>query len=985
MRGVIHVEVGVVEARLFASKSAPELLEEFRATGAQAPFEEVVRRYAGMVYSVCLRVTRNNHDAEDATQAVFLALAVQGKTAKPIRYIGPWLQQVAHRLSLDIRRSKKRQKAREEKVGQIMRSTHGIQGTNGNGHGNGKHAPDAAYEQDELKRLINDEINQLPSKYRLPLILHYFGGLTRDEMAKELNVRPNTLGVRVYRGRELLGKRLAARGLSIHSGALSLMLAGSISLRFNESLITSTCTAVAATTGGVGGGPEVIAGVFANQVFGITRAIARGMTLAKIKVVAGLAIAIGTAVAGGAEAISRVVPLDLRFSLPLDLASRLRDTLRSFIRPLQFSSAQPKSADELLAGVGADDDSAVQYAGNWQVYDPLAGRHFLENGLQPTMLSAPERTTDTADVASSAAPVASSLTQAAERTTVLESSSITSAGHAVAGSAAPAGASRTSGSGLPQVYSLSGAGIEQRRAGPARPLPQANAAPPAVVLGANPGVRDTHVVRAGESRHFSSLTVGEIGSATFRQTGGSTRIDNDLTVARHRGSTGEVELSGGTMSTGGNQLIGLQGAGRFTQSGGANVITGALVVGHDGVGYYQIRGGELTADTMKVAFTGEGHFTQGLNRAEIATTIGGSTAVFDPVSRFNTVTVADKQGSHGSITLNSGDLISGNQTIGRAGDGSVVQEGGTNIAQRLWLGSARQSFGSYVLNDGVLMLDPNAGQIDGDAGITIGGAGSGSFRMGAANRAARIVEARGGTDLAVRAKASGTGVFQGWGSVGLTGIVVNNGRIIADGYGNAQALDFSTAAGVTNTIENATFGGTNGWFATGGGSIVLPGIDIASGSNAYSWGEDPNDALPDLVNSVRLYVRDAAGAGEIDIALLALDRSDIPALPAGHSFIGVWSFDAHDLEFSGVDLAVRYDDALAQEKGLSESVLKLWKYENGIWSRINDDSFRRYAALNIVSGYAGSDLTHFAVSAPEPTCIGALALGGWMLMRRRKR
>ena len=96
--------------------------------------------------------------------------------------------------------------------------------SSGNGHsnGNGKHGcPSKAFEADELKRVINDEINQLPSKYRLPLILHYFGGLTREEMAKELGVRPNTLGVRVFRGRELLGKRLAARGMTLGGGAPS--------------------------------------------------------------------------------------------------------------------------------------------------------------------------------------------------------------------------------------------------------------------------------------------------------------------------------------------------------------------------------------------------------------------------------------------------------------------------------------------------------------------------------------------------------------------------------------------------------------------------------------------------------------------------------------------------------------------------------------------------------------------------------------------
>jgi hypothetical protein len=505
-----------------------------------------------------------------------------------------------------------------------------------------------------------------------------------------------------------------------------------------------------------------------------------------------------------------------------------------------------------------------------------------------------------------------------------------------------------------------------------------------VVLGTRAGQRDTRIVAAGQSVAFRSLTVGDRGPGTFHQTGGSTRIDTDLTIARSKGSTGEVELSGGAMSTGGNQFVGLAGNGHFTQTGGSNIVEGSLFVGFDGVGTYRMRSGTLTADKVVIAVNGEGTFTQGSERSQVVTAVGAN-LMFDPITHFNNVTVADKQGSHGTVNLNAGDLSAPTQVIGRAGDGTVFQDGGTNTAYSIWLGSARQSIGSYVLNDGVLKLDPHAGQMDGDSGITVGGAGAGSFCMGAANRAAKIIEAQAGTNLAVRAKESGSGIFRGWGSVGLTGLVVNNGQIVADGYGNDRELDLSTAAGVTNTIENPIVGGTNGWFARDGGALHLPALHITAGSHAYSWGEDPNDALPDLVNSVRLFIRDASAPGDIDISLLALNRADIPTLPGGHHFIGVWSFDAHGMDYGGVDLAVRYDDALAQQLGLSESVLKLWKYENGEWIRINDSTFRRYSALNILSGYAGNELTYFAVSAPEPTMVGAVVLGGWMLMRRRRK
>src|SRR4051812_13076279 len=124
---------------LFDQKSAKELLEEFRSSGSQEPFEEIVRRYAAMVYGVALRVTGDKHDAEDATQAVFLSLALQAKTSREITYVGPWLQKVAHRLALDVKKAKTRRKRREDKLAAQARPLAHLNGhSNGNGHtGNG--------------------------------------------------------------------------------------------------------------------------------------------------------------------------------------------------------------------------------------------------------------------------------------------------------------------------------------------------------------------------------------------------------------------------------------------------------------------------------------------------------------------------------------------------------------------------------------------------------------------------------------------------------------------------------------------------------------------------------------------------------------------------------------------------------------------------------------------------------------------------------
>ena len=90
-----------------------ELLAQFASTGRQEPFEEIVRRYGAMVFNLCFEITGNRHDAEDAVQAAFLSLAVQTRSGTPVQAIGPWLQQVARRMSLDINRSRRRRKNRE--------------------------------------------------------------------------------------------------------------------------------------------------------------------------------------------------------------------------------------------------------------------------------------------------------------------------------------------------------------------------------------------------------------------------------------------------------------------------------------------------------------------------------------------------------------------------------------------------------------------------------------------------------------------------------------------------------------------------------------------------------------------------------------------------------------------------------------------------------------------------------------------------------
>jgi RNA polymerase sigma factor (sigma-70 family) len=212
-----------------------DLLAHYRASGAPEVFAQIMRAYGGMVYSVCFKVTKDAADAEDASQAVFLTLAVQCKTGAVIRYLGPWLKKVAKRTSLDLVRSRKRRTRRETVTAENRAEHYGVH-------------PGTRSENGEIHQIIRAELDQLPAKYRMPLVLHYFGGLNHDEISREMRCTTAALGVRLHRARKMLGKRLSARGISLESAALGVAVASAVGSVINDRLIHSTTHAMVSLT-----------------------------------------------------------------------------------------------------------------------------------------------------------------------------------------------------------------------------------------------------------------------------------------------------------------------------------------------------------------------------------------------------------------------------------------------------------------------------------------------------------------------------------------------------------------------------------------------------------------------------------------------------------------------------------------------------------------------------------------------------------------
>ena len=73
----------------------------------------------------------------------------------------------------------------------------------------------------DVRPILDEEIQRLPEKYRLPIILCYLEGQTNDEAAKILRCPRGTVATRLARARERLRSRLLRRGVTLSAAALA--------------------------------------------------------------------------------------------------------------------------------------------------------------------------------------------------------------------------------------------------------------------------------------------------------------------------------------------------------------------------------------------------------------------------------------------------------------------------------------------------------------------------------------------------------------------------------------------------------------------------------------------------------------------------------------------------------------------------------------------------------------------------------------------
>lgn len=206
-----------------------QLLAHFAAESSAESFAELARRYSPMVYAAARRQVRDEHLAEDVTQAVFLLLSQKAPSIRSP--LAGWLLTTTRLTALNAMKLERR-RAHHEQDAARMRSE--------------QTQPGKEASWDEYVSVLDTAIQKLSAGERHCIAMRFLRGLSLDEIASALKISPVAAQKRVNRSlmrlrRNImtsaavpslaaLGEQLTANGSTLPPAPLAAKIAATISL-----------------------------------------------------------------------------------------------------------------------------------------------------------------------------------------------------------------------------------------------------------------------------------------------------------------------------------------------------------------------------------------------------------------------------------------------------------------------------------------------------------------------------------------------------------------------------------------------------------------------------------------------------------------------------------------------------------------------------------------------------------------------------------
>ncbi|MCC7086116.1 MAG: RNA polymerase sigma factor [Pirellulales bacterium] len=161
--------------------------------GSDGPaFVALVDRFRGRVWAICYRLLGNEHDANDASQEVFVRLFLHRNKFEGRSKYSTWVHGIAVRTCLSVRRGRGRRQRRETLAGDETIEQHSPR----------TKSPAAGLSLDLMQML-----DILDEEDRALLILKYAENYSHEELAEIFKLSISACKMRISRAREKIQER----------------------------------------------------------------------------------------------------------------------------------------------------------------------------------------------------------------------------------------------------------------------------------------------------------------------------------------------------------------------------------------------------------------------------------------------------------------------------------------------------------------------------------------------------------------------------------------------------------------------------------------------------------------------------------------------------------------------------------------------------------------------------------------------------------
>lgn len=173
--------------------------------GDQDAFAFLVQRHQRLIFMLSLRMLQDYEEASEITQEAFLAAwqglpSFRGEACFPT-----WLYRIAYHCCLRQLERRKRERALQAAIlaEQILEEV------------NKEKLAEDMLELRDRQAIVREQLEKLPTMYRMVLILRHLQDMTYEEMADILTMPVGTIKTHLFRARHLLKERLLAQNLCV--------------------------------------------------------------------------------------------------------------------------------------------------------------------------------------------------------------------------------------------------------------------------------------------------------------------------------------------------------------------------------------------------------------------------------------------------------------------------------------------------------------------------------------------------------------------------------------------------------------------------------------------------------------------------------------------------------------------------------------------------------------------------------------------------